>query len=262
MGHIGDRIKKLREREELSQEELARVLGIPRPAVTEIEKGRRRVSSDELVKLSKAFHVSVDYLLGLSGEPAVHIERPAGKREKAKPIRISVPQRNVEKFKEVLLYVLGKVGAKPNVGETVLYKLLYFIDFDYYERYEEQLIGATYLRNHFGPTPVEFRDLVQQMIEEKELAKIQKPYFDFEQKKYLPLRVPDLSVLSAREIELINDVLNRLSEMTAKEISAYSHDDIPWQVTPEGEAIAYESVFYRTPAYSVRPDGEEDEEVQ
>ena len=262
MGHIGNRIKELREREEMSQEELAGLLGIPRPAVSEIEKGRRRVSSDELVKLSKAFRVSVDYLLGLSGEPRVHIERAAGRPQKASGMRISVPQRNVEKFKEVLLYVLGKVGAKPNVGETVLYKLLYFIDFDYYERYEEQLIGATYIRNHFGPTPVEFRDLVGEMIEAKELAKIQKPYFNYEQKKYLPLRVPDLSRLSAREIELINDVLNRLSEMTAREISIYSHNDIPWQVTPEGEAIAYESVFYRTPAYSVRPSGDDDEEVQ
>ncbi len=47
-----------------------------------------------------------------------------------------------------LLYVLNKVGCKYNVGETVLYKLLYFIDFDFYEKYEEQLIGATYVKNH------------------------------------------------------------------------------------------------------------------
>jgi len=43
----------------------------------------------------------------------------------------------IEKFKEVLLYILGKVGSKPNIGQTVLYKLLYFIDFNYYEKYEE-----------------------------------------------------------------------------------------------------------------------------
>jgi transcriptional regulator with XRE-family HTH domain len=262
MSDIGSRIKRLREREGLSQEVLAKALGVSRPAITEIEKGRRRVSSDELVVLSKVFRVSVDYLLGLSEEPTVHIETEKGKGGKKTPMRINVPQKNVEKFREVLLYVLGKIGAKPNVGETVLYKLLYFIDFDYYETYEEQLIGATYIRNHFGPTPIEFRDLVDHMIEDKELAKIQRPYFEYEQKKYLPLRSPDLSRLSAQEIELINDVLNRLSDMTAKEISTYSHNDIPWQITPEGEAIEYESVFYRTPAYSAKPYGEEDGEVQ
>ena len=64
---------------------------------------------------------------------------------------------------------LGKVGAKPNVGETVLYKLLYFIDFNYYEKYEEQLIGATYIKNHHGPTPIEFQAIVNEMIEKKEI---------------------------------------------------------------------------------------------
>jgi len=31
---------------------------------------------------------------------------------------------------------------------TVLYKILYFIDFDYYEKYEEQLMGALYIKNN------------------------------------------------------------------------------------------------------------------
>ena len=61
------------------------------------------------------------------------------------------------------MYVLSKVGSKPNVGESVLYKLLYFIDFNYYEKYEEQLIGATYIKNHYGPTPIEFVKIVEDM---------------------------------------------------------------------------------------------------
>ena len=72
-----------------------------------------------------------------------------------------VKPENLKKFKEVLLYILSKVGSKPNVGETVLYKLLYFIDFDYYEKFEEQFIGATYIKNHYGPTPIEFKKIVR-----------------------------------------------------------------------------------------------------
>ena len=40
--------------------------------------------------------------------------------------------------------------------------------------------------------------------------------------------------------------------MNASQISAYSHNDVPWMTTKDGEAIEYESVFYRTPPYSVR----------
>ena len=56
--------------------------------------------------------------------------------------RVSVPSLQVKKFKNVLLYILERCAGKPNVGETVLYKLLYFSDFNYYELYEEQLTGA------------------------------------------------------------------------------------------------------------------------
>lgn len=264
MAHIGKTIKSLREKSGITQEELAKILGVSRPAVTDIEQGRRRVSSEELVHLAKALRVSADQILGLHPTPEILVEPKKKRRSpaKARPdIRISVPQRNVEKFKEVLLYVLGCVGAKPNIGETVVYKLLYFIDFDYYEKYEEQLIGATYQRNHFGPTPMEFGALVQTMIDEKEIARIQKPYFSFQQKKYLPLREPDLSKLTGRELDVVNDVLRRLSDMGARQISEYSHKDVPWLTTGDGEVIPYEAVFYRTPEYSVRRYEDDGDEV-
>ena len=35
-------------------------------------------------------------------------------------IRISVPQLKIDKFKNVLLYLLECCAGKPNVGETVL----------------------------------------------------------------------------------------------------------------------------------------------
>ena len=199
-------------------------------------------------------------LLDLSKEIEVVLEKTAETKPKEKTgIRISVPQKNLDKFKEILLYVLSKVGSKPNVGESVLYKLLYFIDFNYYEKYEEQLIGATYIKNHYGPTPTEFVKIVEDM-EEKDLRKVQDNYFQYPQTKYLPLRPPDMSKININgsEQKLIDDVINSLSDMNAKQISEYSHNDVPWQATEEGEVIDYESVFYRTPPYSVRDYGDDD----
>jgi uncharacterized phage-associated protein len=162
-----------------------------------------------------------------------------------------VPQKNLEKFKEVLLYVLNKIGSKPNVGEAVLYKLLYFIEFDFYEKYEEQLIGATYIKNHYGPTPKEFIKIVSEM-EGKDISKVKDTYFQYPQTKYLPRRDPDLTILKAHEIKMIDEVLDRLSDMNASEIRDYSHGDVPWLTTEDGKVIEYESVFYRTHPYSVR----------
>ncbi|RLB04698.1 MAG: XRE family transcriptional regulator [Deltaproteobacteria bacterium] len=249
---LGNRIKKLREERGISQQRLADLLGVSRPTISQIEAGERKVSADELLKFSEVFDISVEELLGLKREPEIVI-REAKKKRKIKPqVRINVPQKNLEKFKEVLLYILNKVGSKPNIGETVIYKLLYFIDFDFYEKYEEQLIGATYIKNRYGPTPIEFKKVVDKMIEAGEIIRVESTYFEYPQTKYLPLRKPDLSKLKAHEIEIIDEVLNRLSDMNASQISEYSHNDVPWLTTEDQGIIEYEAVFYRTPPYSVR----------
>jgi len=251
---LGQRIRGLRERIGISQGELAKKLGRSRPKVSQIEAGQTTVSTVELMKLSEIFNVNVSSLLGLEKEPEVILPKGETKgRKKIKPqIRISVPQKNLEKFKEVLLYLLSRVGSKPNVGETVIYKLLYFIDFNYYELYEEQLIGATYQKNKHGPTPIEFKKIVDKMIEDEDIVKIKSNYFNFPQRKYLPLREPDLSKLTSAEREIVDRVLRQLSDMNAAQISDYSHNDVPWLTTEDGGIIDYESVFYRTPPYSVR----------
>jgi transcriptional regulator with XRE-family HTH domain len=254
MVRIGQRIKELRIKTGISQQKLAERLGVSRPTITQIESGERKVSSDELIKLAEIFDCTIDYLIGLKGEPEVVLQEQEKKPERSKEpdMRINVPQKNLDKFREILLYILNRVASKPNIGETVIYKLLYFIDFDFYEKYEEQLIGATYIKNRYGPTPVEFKKIVEKMISDKQIVTVKNSYFDYPQTKYLPLRKADLSGLRANEVELIDGVLNKLSDMNASQISDYSHNDVPWLTTENGKVIEYEAVFYRTPMYSVR----------
>jgi transcriptional regulator with XRE-family HTH domain len=251
---LGQRIRQIREHLGLSQQTLAEKLCISRPSISQIENGDRKVSAEELKKMAGIFNLSVDALLDPGKEPQIVIResREAHGSGVAPRMRINVPQKNLQKFREVLIYILNKVGAKPHIGETVIYKLLYFIDFDYYEKYEEQLIGATYQKNKYGPTPLEFRKIVDQMMAKGEIMEIKDKYFAYPQRKYLPLRKPDTGILKGNEIEVINDVLDRLSDMNARQISDYSHNDVPWLTTEDGKVIEYETVFYRTPAYSVR----------
>jgi uncharacterized phage-associated protein len=167
-------------------------------------------------------------------------------------MRIDIPCLNMKKFKEVFVYILEKVGAKPNVGQTVLYKLLYFIDFDYYELFEEQLIGAKYIKNTYGPTPVDFKRIVEEMSAVEDIEIVNSKFFNKEQTKYLPKRSADLSCLSAQELKHIDGVLDRLSDKTATWLSNFSHKDVPWIAAKEKEIIQYEAVFYRTSETSVR----------
>jgi len=193
-----------------------------------------------------------DLLSGNKKEVEIDFEEGKSKKTAEPEMRIVMPRANVKKFKEVLLYLLEKVGARPNIGETAIYKLLYFIDFDYYEKFEEQLTGARYIKNHFGPTPIEFKKITDQMMEKGEIERIKSRYFQHDQRKYLPRRAADLKILSAQEIQHIDEVLARLAWKNAAELSNYSHSDTPWRVHKMGEEISYETVFYRDEDHSVR----------
>ncbi len=246
------KLKSLREQNHFSQEQLADELGISRPTYMQIEKGERELTISEAKKLASIFSTTFEnFVAGNIPEREVILEgKPKVKFNSGLKIRIT--SKNLEKFKQVLLYILGKVGGRPNVGETVLHKLLYFIDFDYYEKFEENLIGATYIKNHHGPTSVELKDIIIDMQKKGEIEAVKSKYFKYEQKKYLALKRPDLDKFSAREIEHIDDVLSRLADKNAKEIENYSHEDVPWKVAKDGQPLSYESVFYRDERYSVR----------
>ena len=244
---LGKRIKEFREDLELSQEQVAKKLGLPRPSISQIESAQREVSSIELAKLAEIFGVSPDVLLS----------RESTRKMSGRIKPSGMPKLNREKFRQVLLYVLERCGARANVGETVIYKLLYFIDFNFYELYEEYLTGEAYRKISFGPAPCHFKEIVEKMVERGELKKITAEYYGMRQKKYIPQVKPDLSKLGGRELEVMDVVVDRLSSMNASSIEDYSHEDIPWQVTDDKEIIDYESVFYRKPAYSVREYPEE-----
>jgi len=235
----------------ISQTELAQILKLSRPTVIKILSGERELRVSEADKLAMNLGISVAEIFGDAGQTEVVLKKSA-KADVKQLLRISVPAKNVEKFKNALLYITQKIGALPNVGQTVIYKILYFCDFDYYEKFEEQLIGATYIKNHFGPTPREFSAVVKEMIKEGKIEEVTTKFFDKDQKKYMPVVSPDLSVFTGRELQHIDEEIARLGHKTAKELSDFSHLDVPWISTEIGKDIPYEAVFYRTKETSVR----------
>ena len=244
---------ELRKNQGISQAFVAEKIGVSRASYIEIEKGAKELTLSQANKIAEIFNITLTELI--SGKQISNVKvslKDTAEKKRRQEIRIDVPQKNLKKFKEVLLYILEKVGSKSNVGMTVLYKLLYFIDFDYYEKFEEQLVGATYIKNHFGPTPVEFKKIVESMESKGELETVKSKYFQHEQTKYLPRREPDISVLNAKEIKHIDEVLSRLSDKNATELKDYSHKDVPWITAEDGRPLSYESVFYRTKDTSVR----------
>lgn len=159
---------------------------------------------------------------------------------------------DLEKLKVMIHYIIGRCGFQENVGRVVLFKLLYFSDFDNYELYEQSISGETYLRKRMGPVPLHFQDAITELKKEGKINETTETVINFPKYKYSSLIQPDTSILSSKELQVIDDTINRISHFLSKEISEYSHGDIPWRIAKEGEALNYEAVFYRDPEYSVR----------
>lgn len=248
---IGQIIRTFRKQKNISQDQLANVLAIPRSAISQIENGGRELSFMEFQKILGLFEVSFEEFIAY-GKPAKEMttEKKTGINKKIK--------FEAEKFKQLLLYILGKCGGRPNVGETVLYKLLYFCDFNYFELYEKPLTGMKYKKMQFGPIPDQtlFNPVIKEMRSDGLIEKISRPYLnDTIQTRYLNFTEADLSVFGAdldKMIKVADCVIERLSGMSARQIEDHSHRDYPWQAHQDNEEIDYSSVFFRSGEFANR----------
>jgi transcriptional regulator with XRE-family HTH domain len=65
---IAGRLRTAREAAGLSQGQVAKILDLHRPTVTEIEAGRRKVSGEELTRFAALYRVGVEWLTGTPDE--------------------------------------------------------------------------------------------------------------------------------------------------------------------------------------------------
>ena len=65
---IAERLREARKASGLSQGQVAKLLQMHRPTISEIEAGNRRVSAEELVKFAETYDVTVSWLLGEAAE--------------------------------------------------------------------------------------------------------------------------------------------------------------------------------------------------
>lgn len=162
-------------------------------------------------KISENLSISIDKLLSDNFKPE-EISLTTRNRADVQELRISIPKLKIDKFKDILLYLLEKCAGKPNIGETILYKLLYLSDFNYYEIYEEHLTGAEYRKLPLGSAPQKLDSIINQMIKSKMIKRFKTEYNGYPQTRYIPLIKPDLKNLKASEKDILDKVIEQYSD--------------------------------------------------
>lgn len=73
---IGERLLDLRKDAGLTQDELASILNINKHSISSYERDKSEPPDAIKIAIARYFHVSVDYLVGLSDTPGMDIDAP------------------------------------------------------------------------------------------------------------------------------------------------------------------------------------------
>ena len=115
------KIKELRERKEMSQAELAKMLNLSPSTIGMYEQGRRQPNHETLEKLADFFHVSTDYLLGREESPRKYMTQMLldDVGEHISPERLAliqmikrIPQDKLQAATEFLLYLANQAEIR------------------------------------------------------------------------------------------------------------------------------------------------------
>ena len=81
----------------------------------------------------------------------------------------NMPKISEKKYKEVILYLAEKLGGEIK-GKKKLAKLLYFVDFDFFEKFQKSLTGDVYRALPMGPFPATMEKILADMVKEKKIS--------------------------------------------------------------------------------------------
>lgn len=167
-----------------------------------------------------------------------------------------------EKYKNLILYILERAND-INLGKKKLFKLLYFIDFDYYEKRGKSITGERYIVHKYGPVPERGEDVLRAMASKKLVRPVRVSMPPYEQHRFIPQEKADISVFDGEELQHIDMIIKRFSDSNGAEIEVVAKNDIPFQATKVGgeRILDYDLVFYRTPSSAVLDKGEVEDKV-
>lgn len=156
------------------------------------------------------------------------------------------PQISKEKYTNAILFLAQHSGGKIS-GKKKLAKLLYFVDFDLFEKEERSLTNDKYLAYPMGPFPSEMESMVKEMTSNDLLSveSVQTGPGLLPTEVYRANSVPDMSVFSEDEIFILQRVADKYGDLSGKQLEDLSHAEAPYIATEPFQEITYELAFYR-----------------
>ena len=145
-----------------------------------------------------------------------------------------------DKLKAAVAYLTERSGNDDSFGSTKLVKLLYYADCAAYLHSGRPITGSNYIHMDHGPYPEDWRSLVDQ-LEREEIVRVDVEDISGSYQRRRPLlgRKATTSTLTDQERSILDEQLRRFAKFNARDIEEYSHDELGWRITVQGETMLY-----------------------
>ena len=156
-------------------------------------------------------------------------------------VQLTPDEERDAKFRELILYIAAQSETDRDFGATRLYKTLFYADFAAYILAGQPITGRDYIKMPYGPMPDRVTDVIAELVAQGDAAIERRNRDGVVQKRTIALREPNLDLFSAREIALVDRVIESLQGIKATWVNEILQRFIGWQLARDGEVIPYNS---------------------
>ena len=226
---LSNNIEQARLARGFTQEQVAQAIGVSRPTYIGIESGKKDLTVRQAAALSSMLRINMGDILGAADGAALFAD----------------VLKSTEKYKQIILNCINN-GADEDgrITKTKLAKLVYLSDFIWYYLNSLPMSGMTYRKLPHGPVADVFFRALDEMEEDGAIIRETRgkaTLFSLVEKE------APTSRLSAEEHSLIKKVSRAWRGKSTEDIVNFTHEQLPWQICREGEAIPYGLITQEEP---------------
>jgi len=152
---------------------------------------------------------------------------------------------NQKKYKNAVLFFAKKI-QNGTLGKLKMMKLLYYLDFDFFEKYGRSVTGDEYLRFENGPVPRMAEKILKEMGGKNIKITHRKMGNGYKDQAHIEALTDfDIATFTKEELIMLEEVASKWEKFTGAEMKSATHGEAPWIATKSNGVIDYNLAYYR-----------------
>jgi uncharacterized phage-associated protein len=150
-----------------------------------------------------------------------------------------------KKYKNAIVFFARKI-QNGTLGKLKMMKLLYYLDFDFFEKYGTSVTHDEYLRFENGPVPRMAEKILKEMNGTDIRITKRKIKEGLNDQQHIEACTDfDINVFTKEELLMLEEVASKWEKFTGSEMKMATHGEAPWISTKPNEVIDYNLAYYR-----------------